>query len=188
MRDQITHLRSLDEAVKAENNPSLDAVTAVLDEPLQWIFNDSQSTSSQELVRSPAWKHHLNVLLRHVVPDWIVVFGSHTSRQLALETTVLGYSKERPINNKSLTCAMAQTSLSVLLECIGTERGAPPEAISIYIHLLKRLTSQPLFGLYMHEPPMDIRYFCSVLCSIPARLANTFAFEQSVKEDWYYEK
>lgn len=190
MDDRIRQLRSLDEAIKSENDPSVDSISAALEQPLEWIFGEDPR-KSHGLIKNAAWKRHLNILLQQVVPDWVILFESHMSRRLALEATVLGYSQERPIQDRSLTCAMAQTSLLVLVDCIQAGgRDAPaPEAISIYIHLLKRLTSQTLFALYMQEPPIDIRYFCTVLCSIPARVANAFGFEQSdSKEDWYLDK
>lgn len=188
----MEQLRDLDKAAQAENKPSLEVIRRVLEEPVKWLTNDVtiDRTQRQALVRHAAWKHHVWVVSQTVIPNWAFALSRKSSSQrTALETTLLGLTGNEPALEPELTRVMVQVSLPLLLEALHVAQDAPLEALDVYEDLLRKSVSPKLIRLYLQGPWLeDVRFFCSVICSIPARLANAFGIMLSSsehKEEWY---
>ncbi|KAI7882220.1 hypothetical protein K492DRAFT_206260 [Lichtheimia hyalospora FSU 10163] len=179
-------IRDLDNATLPDKQPTRDNITTCLKEPITWLRNDMNPQERLTFVQHAAWKHHIWTVCQQVIPSWSFILTS-TSASLGttLEATLFGIGIESERGDQDeLLCTMAQISLPVILDCLQVVDNARLDALQIYERLLKRSISEPLFSTYMRYHKLDDpRFFCSLICSFPAKLANAFGLEK--QSDWY---
>ncbi|KAG2225464.1 hypothetical protein INT45_010100 [Circinella minor] len=116
----------------------------------------------ESTIRPLAWKHHVRNIIQTVIPNWSYAFNTNNNTLcLALYDTMLRVPK---------------VTLPILLDCLSYSNAT---TLELYIDLLKRLTADPV-------PYGDDRFFCSLLCSVPTRIAN--ALGVGAQESWYIDK
>ncbi|KAI8098324.1 telomere length regulation protein-domain-containing protein [Gilbertella persicaria] len=187
----VDQIADLDQQAIAPN-AQLDTVLLCLSKPLEWLgYNESLLAISLPqqlaLVQHPSWKKHVWHVLKNLVPQWTFALRSPTHRHLLEATHACSQDKIKAI--------MARVSLPIVLECLSTQENASLDTLEMYAALLKllSLSSQlfPLYGKYINLS--DIRFFCSLLCSIPGHLANAFAIQFNqvrfhVEHEWYMDR
>ncbi|KAJ8661851.1 hypothetical protein O0I10_002179 [Lichtheimia ornata] len=179
-------IRELDNATLPDKQPTRNSIAACIEEPVAWLRNDMDPQERLTFVQHAAWKHHVWTVCQQVIPSWSFIFtATSASLVTALEATLFGVGIECERGDQdALLCNMAQISLPIILDCLQVVDNARLDALHLYERLLKRSISEPLFPAYMHYNGLDDpRFFCSLICSFPAKLANAFGLEK--QSDWY---
>lgn len=174
-------IRDLDNATLPDKQPTRDTITTCLEEPIAWLQNDMTPREQLAFVQHAAWKHHVWTVCQQVIPTWSFVFSSTT----ALKATLFGIGIQVDKDDRdALLCTMTQISLPIILDCLQVVDNARLDALHLYERLLKRSISEPLFSTFIRYDGLDDpRFFCSLICSFPAKLANAFGLEK--QSDWY---
>ncbi|KAI9477807.1 MAG: telomere length regulation protein-domain-containing protein [Benjaminiella poitrasii] len=192
--DYIDHLTRLDQEALAEN-ATLDSVVKCLSSPLEWLGFKNNSTAlpnEQRLIMigQTAWKRHVWNIFKELLPRWTFAFGPATVNRSLLESTL--FLQE---GDEKIKVTMAQASLPILIECVSSQQDASLETLELYSAALKLLSlSSSIFPYYaLNIPHQDIRFFCSMICSIPGHLVNAFGvqFEQvrfNAEHEWYIDR
>lgn len=179
-------IRELDNATLPDKQPTRNSIAACVEEPVAWLRNDMDPQERLTFVQHAAWKHHVWTVCQQVIPSWSFIFtATSASLVTALEATLFGVGIECEKGDQdALLCNMAQISLPIILDCLQVVDNARLDALHLYERLLKQSISEPLFPAYMHYNGLDDpRFFCSLICSFPAKLANAFGLEK--QSDWY---
>ncbi|KAL9537726.1 hypothetical protein MBANPS3_011522 [Mucor bainieri] len=179
----ISHLvERLEQLDRSAISPDaqLDHVLECLSLPVEWL------TETPTLVSQSAWKQHVWHVFKEIVPRWTFALNSSTHKHLVQNTLYLASL------NDSFQVTMARISLPTLLECLATthQDDVTLDTLEIYSSSLKSLTKlTPLYG--QHIPRNDVRFFCSLICSIPGHLVNAFGI-QSIQYgrdvEWYTDR
>ncbi|GAN04450.1 telomere length regulation protein TEL2 homolog [Mucor ambiguus] len=175
----VERLEQLDRSATSPDT-QLDSVLECLSLPIEWL------NQVPTLVNQSVWKQHVWHVFKDMVPQWTFALNSSTHKHLVQSTLYLSSLSD------SFQVTMARISLPVLLECIATthQQDVTLETLEMYsssLRLLMKLT--PQYGQYV--PRNDVRFFCSLICSIPGHLANAFGI-QSVQYgrdlEWYTDR
>ncbi|KAI8640641.1 telomere length regulation protein-domain-containing protein, partial [Parasitella parasitica] len=175
-------IEQLEQLDKLATSPEaqLDSVIECISLPIKWI---NETSAHQALVTHPAWKRHVSHVLKEIVPQWTFAFNSSTHKHLLYNTL---YSNSVA---DSVKVIMARMSLPILLECLSAtnQQDVSLDTLEIYSTLLKLLVKLiPLYGLFISIE--DVRFFCSLICSIPGHLTNAFGIQSiqySNDLEWY---
>jgi hypothetical protein len=187
--DRIDQLTQLDSESTA-NNAQLDIVLKCLSDPLEWL-SDVSPTEQLALVQHPAWNKHVWFVFKDILPKWTFTFSS-THRQYLNDTLFLQLNTA----NERVKASMAQVSLPILLECLSAQKDDTTlDTLEIYAACLKLVSlNSHLYPLYpKYVPPNNVRFFCSLLCSISGHLVNAFGIQfQDVRfnteHEWYIDR
>lgn len=178
----VDKLEQLDRSATSPD-AQLDSILECLSLPIEWL---NETPAQQALVNHSAWKQHVWHIFKEIVPQWTFALNSSTHKHL-LQNTL--YSTTLADN---VQVTMARISLPILLECLSTtnQQDAPLDALEIYSNSLKTLLKLvPLYGIYI--PLKDVRFFCSLICSIPAHLVNAFGIQNiqyNSDLEWYMDR
>lgn len=187
-------LEQLDQEALSDN-AQLDSVLKCLSEPLHWLnyentFNNSPAQQA-ELIRHSSWKRHVWTVFKDIVPRWTFALSSSKHRPLIEATLCIKHHKDR-----ELAYSMAKVSLPVLIECLSLDQDQSSlDTMTLYASCLNLLSLDPnIFELYaQHTPQNNIPFFCSLLCSIPGHLANSFGIQLdqvtlNAQHEWYIDR
>ncbi|KAI7902821.1 telomere length regulation protein-domain-containing protein [Cokeromyces recurvatus] len=190
----IEQLIQLDQEALIEN-ATLDTVVKCISLPLEWLGLNGLSTSLSieqrlALTQHTAWKRHVWNLFKEILPRWTFAFNSTTAYRSLLDATLFFQTNDDKINVQ-----MAQVALPILIECISSQSEASLETLELYSTALKLLTlSSTLLSLYAcHISHNDVRFFCSMICSIPGHLVNVFGIQLEhikfkAEHEWYIDR
>ncbi|CAO3655984.1 unnamed protein product [Mucor fragilis] len=175
----VEHLEQLDRSATSPDT-QLDNVLECLSLPIEWL------SEAPTLVNQTAWKQHVWHVFKDMVPQWTFALSSSTHKHLIQDTLYL------PLLSDSIQVAMARISLPILLECLATtnQQDVALDTMEVYSSSLKLLLKlTPLYGRYISRN--DVRFFCSLICSIPGHLVNAFGI-QSIQYgrdlEWYADR
>lgn len=194
MRTLEAKLEQLDQEALSDN-AQLDSVLKCLSEPLQWLNYETTSnyTPSQQsgLVRHLNWKRHVWTIFKDIIPRWTFALSSIKHRPLIEATLCIKHHKDR-----DLAYSMAKASLPVLLECLSLDQDQSSlDTMTLYASCLNLMSlDSSIFQLYAQFTPQnDIPFFCSLLCSIPGHLANSFGIKLdqitlNAEHEWYTDR
>lgn len=180
--DLVDKLEQLDKSIKFPD-AQLDNILECLALPIEWL---NEAPAQQALVSHSAWRQHVWHIFKEIIPQWTFALNSSTHKHL-LKSTL--YSTTL---TDSVQVTMARTSLPILLECLSTtnQQDVSLDTLEIYSSSLKTLLKLiPLYGTYI--PLKDVRFFCSLICSIPAHLVNAFGIQNiqySSDLEWYTDR
>ncbi|RCI04833.1 telomere binding protein [Rhizopus stolonifer] len=157
----MTTTQALIQQLNNLNSIQLDSLDSVLDciqTPLEWFtsLNDSQQLM---ILRDSAWKKHVWKVFHDILPYW----------QLSLTRPPLFSTLWLESASPEIAITMIKTSLPVLLESLSDQHSL--DTIEFYTAALKRLVIVA-FPFYQYLERDQIAFVCSLLCSIPPRLAN----------------
>lgn len=187
-------LEQLDQEALSDN-AQFESILKCLSEPLQWLNyeNTSDNTSSQQtaLISHLSWKRHVWTVFKDIVPRWTFALSSSKHRPLIEATLCVKQHTDR-----DLAYSMAKVSLPLLIECLTFDQDQSSlDTMTLYASGLNLLSlDSNIFELYaQHTPQNDIPSFCSLLCSIPGHLANSFGiqFDQvtlNAQHEWYIDR
>ncbi|KAL0078138.1 telomere length regulation protein-domain-containing protein [Phycomyces blakesleeanus] len=215
----LEELDSLDTKAKQDSGSQFEIAVKCLEEPLKWLQSGIDQSSSLtfqqrlQLIQHPAWKRHLWVVCQTIIPHWAFALGPSSPHRNLLESTFVHLNDTTTNHTANLSqqqkqaqesCTMALTGLTILLECLVTEKDCSLGALEIYSQLIKNLVSPALLKLYIKSQTdttdrsnglttannspkstatkttttmMDSQFLCTLLCSIPARLGNAFGLQ-----------
>ncbi|CAO3631131.1 unnamed protein product [Mucor hiemalis] len=194
MRTLEAKLEQLDQEALSDN-AQLDSVLKCLSEPLQWLNYETTSnyTPSQQsgLVRHSNWKRHVWTIFKDIIPQWTFALSSIKHCPLIEATLCIKHHKDR-----DLAYSMAKASLPVLLECLSLNQDESSlDTLTLYASCLNLMSlDSSIFQLYAQFTPQnDIPFFCSLLCSIPGHLANSFGIKLdqitlNAEHEWYTDR
>ncbi|KAK4513392.1 uncharacterized protein ATC70_005390 [Mucor velutinosus] len=179
----IPHLvERLEQLDKSATSPDtqLDNVLECLSLPIEWL------NEAPTLVNQSAWKQHVWHVFKEIVPQWTFALNSSTHRHLIQGTLYLTSLSD------SIQVAMARISLPILLECLAIthQQDATLDTLEMYsnsLRFLMKLTQ--LYGQYISRN--DVRFFCSLICSIPGHLVNAFGIQSihyNRDVEWYTDR
>ncbi|KAI7873027.1 telomere length regulation protein-domain-containing protein [Spinellus fusiger] len=196
----LAELDTLDTEIKKTSNSNLKVIVQSLKTPLEWLDLSQDAVCTlpagqhSQLIHDAAWKKHIWIVCQHIIPQWAFLLEPSSVYRPLLITTFMGNSDCEP----SICLAMALTSLPVVLECLSIENNVSISALEVYAQLLKHFISSKLLYIYMstdYTTPsllMKRESLCSHLCSISARLGNTFGIDyhisDSIEKEWYLDK
>ncbi|KAL7315285.1 telomere binding protein, variant 3 [Mucor circinelloides] len=175
----VKRLEQLDRLATSPD-AQLDNVIECMSSPIEWL------NETPILVSQSAWKQHVWHVFRDIVPQWTFALHSSANKHLVQNTL---YST---LLAENIQVTMARISLPILLECLAAanQRDVSLDTLEIYSNSLKSLLR--LVSLYgQHIPRKDVRFFCSLICSIPGHLVNAFGI-QSIQYgndlEWYTDR
>jgi len=175
----VERLEQLDRSATSPDT-QLDNVLECLSLPIEWL------NEAPTLVNQAAWKQHVWHVFKDMVPQWTFALGSSTHKRLIQDTLYL------PLLSDSIQVAMARISLPILLECLATtnQQDVTLDTLEVYSSSLRSLLKLiPQYGHYIARN--DVRFFCSLICSIPGHLVNAFGI-QSIQYgrdlEWYADR
>lgn len=188
VRQYIEELAELDAQAKIPN-ASLDTILECIQKPITWLCESLDTQQQQlEFLFHKAWKQHVWHVFYDMLPKWSFSFSS-THKDGLFNTLIL------PSCPDQVRVHMARTSLPVLIECLSNSDDLDFGTLEIYAQSLELLCFSshvvPYYALYI--PKMDVRFFCSLICSIPTHLANAFGIQLqetrfNVQHEWYLER
>lgn len=185
-KQYIEQLTALDEQAKAPNAP-LDVILECIQTPIKWLTETLNPQQQLELVFHKNWKQHVWHVYHDLLPLWTFSFSS-IHKDALFSTLFLASSPDQVKIN------MARTSLPILIECISLT-DVDFGTLEIYSEALEFICFSPNIVPYypLHIPKLDVRFFCSLICSVPTHLANTFGIQLeetrfNVKHEWYIER
>ncbi|KAI8070728.1 telomere length regulation protein-domain-containing protein [Gongronella butleri] len=181
-------LIALDASVSAASgSASADDVRGCVRRPLAGL--------DAGLVANAAWTRHVQLIFGTLVPQWGMLLTTTAEDRHALQATLVGASNGKEWQHSGeLRVQLAQVSLPVLLACLplATEAGASLDVLDTYATLLRHYVSADQMALYVENAHFidDHALFASHLCSLPAKLANTFGlrhtdFQDDDTREWY---
>jgi hypothetical protein len=186
--DRIERLTQLD-SDSTTSNAQLDSVLKCLSDPLEWLSSMSP-TEQLVLVQHTAWKKHVWLVFKDILPNWTFALTS-SHRQYLNDTLFI----QLHTADERVKAAMAQVSLPVLLECLSAQKDATLDTLEIYAACLKLISlSSHIYPLYAkYVSANNIQFFCSLLCSISGHLVNAFGIQfQDVRfnteHEWYIDR
>ncbi|KAI8374520.1 telomere length regulation protein-domain-containing protein [Radiomyces spectabilis] len=180
-REFLERLIELKDKASLASESDLDSAFACLSEPTLRLTH-LQPEQRLAVIHDIAWKRHVWFVLQKLVPQYSILLSPE--HRHCLENLVTGTSDL----DDQATWSLIQISLPILLECLQTSSGENIQSLDIYMRLLKRLVQPASVRLYMTTVQItDVRWFCTMLCSIPSRLANAFGLQQYQQQDesWY---
>lgn len=182
VKHYIEHLTELDESTKLAN-ASFDVILDCVLKPLTWI-SELNPQQQLEFLFHKAWKQHVWHIYHDILPLWAFSFSNKTP---LFDTLFLTSCSDQ------IRVNMARTSLPILIECVSAQTDFG--TLEIYAQALKLVCFSPLVAPYyaLYIPKLDVRFFCSLLCSVPTQLANVFGVQLeeirfNANHEWYIER
>ncbi|KAG0178924.1 telomere binding protein [Apophysomyces sp. BC1021] len=172
MTDLATVVESIRDLDNAAKDGGFDAARQCLSAAL-----DIPPACRSKLLRHVAWTHHVTLVVQTLIPTWSLQL---TQYRHLLESTMVSTDED-----EASQCTMALVGLRALLE--GLHKDVSLDTLEIYSILLKRLVSPKLLKTYLTMEG-DVQVFCSLVCSIPSRLANAFGLQSTESNTWYLDR
>ncbi|ORX51891.1 hypothetical protein DM01DRAFT_1336887 [Hesseltinella vesiculosa] len=142
-------------------------------------------------IRQPSWKRHVWLILATFLPQCGLTLTTTDHDQAALHATLMGSVSTC---SDELRLALIQASLPTLLECcqLATDNHVSHDVLDTYADLLKQYVTDGSIALYIKyaHAITDCAFFSTMLCSLPAKLANAFGLRHlsdldSKRSTWY---